>query len=438
LPAELSNLRQILSLNLSSNQLSGDVPKEFALLFEKPEYTSVDLQWNALTVRDEALKKELGDISVTQTIPPEDLEVAEISGTAVELTWAPIPFSEGPGGYEVLVSTQPGGPFQSFGRASDKHASSITVSNLETDTTYYFRVRTISEPNENNKNEVISETGAEVSATTLPFTYFYYPLIMAGSESYTGFAASNLSGSDTELVFEGYGPDGLPFEAAFNPAGFALEDGTQLARLGGEIFGTDQIPAGSWLELKSGKATRGSFFQIGSQSALDGGVPLTAPPLKRFYFTRAIGAQDLFANVPVRILISLINPTDEGIEVELTLVSNQREFLVGTKTETALRTLPPRGSLLESVDELFGDHGFPSGFIRVDVTGGEGAFGFSLLEIDGGKTLVGLNPVDETTALELFSAQIASAPDIFTNLKLINTTGAERQVQLTLLSEEGE
>src|SRR5690606_35122154 len=48
------------------------------------------------------------------------------------------------------------------------------------------------------------------------------------------------------------------------------------------------------------------------------------------------------------------------------------------------------------------------------------------------------NPVDETTALELFSAQIASAPDIFTNLKLINTTGAERQVQLTLLSEEGE
>src|SRR5690606_41663042 len=68
------------------------------------------------------------------------------------------------GGYEVLVSTQPGGPFQSFGRTSDKHASSITVSNLETDTTYYFRVRTISEPNENNKNEVISETGAEVSA----------------------------------------------------------------------------------------------------------------------------------------------------------------------------------------------------------------------------------------------------------------------------------
>src|SRR5690606_19736139 len=139
-----------------------------------------------------------------------------------------------------------------------------------------------------------------------------------------------------------------------------------------------------------------------------------------------------------RILISLINPTDEGIEVELTLVSNQREFLVGTKAETVVRTLPPRGSFLESVDELFGDHGFPSGFIWVDVPGGEGAFGFSLLEIDGGKTLVGLNPVDETTALELFSAQIASAPDIFTNLKLINTTGAERQVQLTLLSEEGE
>ena len=67
-----------------------------------------------------------------------------------------------------------------------------------------------------------------------------------------------------------------------------------------------------------------------------------------------------------------------------------------------------------------------------------GLVGFQLIEIDGGETLIGLNPAHESTAARLYSAQAASGTGLFTNLKLFNTASENRQLVLEFRKDDGE
>ncbi len=144
-----------------------------------------------------------------------------------------------------------------------------------------------------------------------------------------------------------------------------------------------------------------------------------------------------FRGQKATIRVALVNPNDHSIELQLTLVSDQLKFLVGTETRTAVRRIPPKGMILETITQLFGVHGFSNAYLRVDVSEGEGAVGFQLVQFEEAETLVGLNALTPTTKGKLFSAQLASGPGVFTSLKLISTSNENRRITMRAVADDG-
>ena len=177
IPVELGSLSALRYLNLSGNQLTS-APTELANLTgiiggtdEDGTQSYIDICWNAIHISDTGLQAFLDsrhedycDWFATQTIPPEDLEVGEITANTAELTWTPISYTADAGGYEAYYATDPGGEYTLAGTTEDKSAEGITVTLPESGGTWYFRVRTVTDSHENNQSTVRSEFTDPVSA----------------------------------------------------------------------------------------------------------------------------------------------------------------------------------------------------------------------------------------------------------------------------------
>jgi len=171
IPAALGGLTNMTHLYLSANQLSGSIPSEFQN-FTNLEAGELFLNCNALYTTDSDLRTFLnskqydGDWESTQTLAPLNLAIGTPAETSVPLTWTAITYTGDTGGYEIYYATTSGGPYTLFETTADKTVETITVTGLEPETTYYFRLRTVTQPYEHNQNTVYSEYTAEVSATT--------------------------------------------------------------------------------------------------------------------------------------------------------------------------------------------------------------------------------------------------------------------------------
>jgi len=172
IPPELGGLTDLRDVNLSSNQMTGEIPAEIQNLTSLVNDHS-DLRWNALHSTNAALvaflnsKQQGGDWQSTQTIAPAGLATGSLTTTSVAVSWTPIAYTGDTGGYQVLYSQIPGGPYTPFGTLTpDKTASSLTVTGLQPGTPYVFVVRTRTNSHVHNSNLVVSELSAEVPATT--------------------------------------------------------------------------------------------------------------------------------------------------------------------------------------------------------------------------------------------------------------------------------
>ncbi|MBW2558618.1 MAG: fibronectin type III domain-containing protein [Deltaproteobacteria bacterium] len=160
----------VTELSLDNNQLSGNIPTELGSL---TALTNLDLNYNALYTADTSLKdflesKPLGWEN-RQTIAPETVAVDSdsVSCASALISWTPISYTAGTGGYQVFYSETSDGPYTLFGTTADKSKSQLMVSGLIPETTYYFAVKTKTDPNNYNDNTVYSEYSVkEVSATT--------------------------------------------------------------------------------------------------------------------------------------------------------------------------------------------------------------------------------------------------------------------------------
>jgi Leucine-rich repeat (LRR) protein len=173
IPAELGNLASLQYLYLNSNRLSGEIPTSLSaenLTILQPGFT--DLRWNALQTSDNTLRAFLnskqtgGDWESTQTVAPANLSATVLSGTEIRLNWTPIAYTADSGYYEICRAAASGGTCASPVYSSPKSTSTATVGSLNPGTTYYFKVRTATEPHANNANTVASEWTSEVVATT--------------------------------------------------------------------------------------------------------------------------------------------------------------------------------------------------------------------------------------------------------------------------------
>jgi hypothetical protein len=171
---ELANMANLTFLYLDANKLTGNISTIYPVLNHVIEtnYGFVDIGYNGLYSNDPAVRNWLNAFITgwekTQTIAPANLSASTISSSSVWLTWDPIKYTSGTGGYMIYYSTTPGGPRVYAGLTSGKAAFNYEVKGLQPGTTYYFVLRTRTEPSVNNINLLTSDPGQEVSAATFP------------------------------------------------------------------------------------------------------------------------------------------------------------------------------------------------------------------------------------------------------------------------------
>ena len=171
IPTQLGTLTNLEFLYLPSNQLVGAVPAGITGLTNLVAGLS-DFRWNGVYSADPSIAAFLaaaqygGDWQSTQTVAPAGVAVGAVTSTSVELSWTPIAYTGGTGGYQAYDSTTSGGPYAAGGITGDKNASAIVVGGLTPGAAYYFVLRTVSNPNPNNQNTVTSDPSGEVSTTT--------------------------------------------------------------------------------------------------------------------------------------------------------------------------------------------------------------------------------------------------------------------------------
>jgi Leucine-rich repeat (LRR) protein len=162
---------EVIELDLNANNLAGSLPWSLQNLTHLADNQS-DFRWNAVYTSDAALREFLnskqsgGDWESTQTLAPSDVTTAEITEDAVSLSWTAISYTGDSGGYEIWYAEESGGEYSLYGITPDKRTEQFTVKDLNPDTAYDFKLRTVTEPHANNDSAVYSDYTAAVSAKT--------------------------------------------------------------------------------------------------------------------------------------------------------------------------------------------------------------------------------------------------------------------------------
>ena len=439
IPSGLSD-SVLYSLDLAGNLLTGPVPPDLMNLGGGSR-ARIDLNWNGLFAESEDLLAFLKTshpflvaLGETQTVAPFDAGVERVAGTSAVVPWEAIPFVGKIGGYEVLVATQSGGPYRLYDRTFNKEVESLQVTGLDTDTRYYFRVRTVTEPHSLNSNRIVSEPGPETLVRTDSRGRSILPLF-SGSQTATGMAVASDSDNAATLDFEALDVFGNLLNTGTNPAQRQLLPGEQFALLDTDLFGqgNSQELAG-WIDLGSDDSRFGSLFQILGPNQVDGTVPATVSS-RTLYFSRIHEGPESFRGQSATTLVSLVNPHQEECQIKLRYhAQSESGPAPAAEVIEILRVIPPRGMIISTIRDLLGQPA-SGGFLKVEVTRGEGVAGFEFLDLAGGRSLVVLPAFSHFRGRRLYSPQVAWGPSVFSDLNLINLTDQEQRALVSLVVE---
>jgi Leucine-rich repeat (LRR) protein len=176
LPPQVWDLSNLKSLGLEGNRLTGPIPEAITGL-SGLNNSSSSFSYNALYAQSQTVHDLIADLDWntawinTQSIAPAGLANGAVGDTYVDLIWNSIAFMGTPlsgdiGGYEVYYSDISGGGYNLFETTVDKTVEASTVTGLLPGTTYYFVLRTKTEPHLYNPNTVFSGYSTEISVLT--------------------------------------------------------------------------------------------------------------------------------------------------------------------------------------------------------------------------------------------------------------------------------
>lgn len=286
-------------------------------------------------------------------------------------------------------------------------------------------------------DQEILETPEETPIKELYLSYYRIDPV-----DFTGIAVFNPSASDAGVALTALQADGTPQSFQVNPSAFFLAAGRQRARVVEELFAAPfDFGSVGWIRLTTDNPDIGVFAQTGSRDglSLDGAVAIDAV-FQRLFFTRVLEGSESFRGRPARTILTLVNPHPEAIDVLLTLREASNSGAGNGSAETlpasTQRTIASRGFVSGTIEELFGVSEV-DGWIQADVESRPGILGFAWIEVDGVRTVLGLNAGGLGAATRLFSAQFAAQSDLFSSLRLINASDETRTVTVTAVSESG-
>ncbi len=200
IPEEIGNLVNLKWLLLTANRLSGAIPDT---LLNLTNLQYMDMRYNALYTANDSVRALLASYSsdweATQTVAPGGFSAVAVSENTIQLAWSPIFFTGYTGGYRVYYSTAPEGPYTLSHTTADKLVSVTTKGGLAAETTYYFKLQTVTDPHRNSPNTVESEYTASVSATTMPMPSITV-LTPNGGETYNGITSGAITWTSEGLV----------------------------------------------------------------------------------------------------------------------------------------------------------------------------------------------------------------------------------------------
>lgn len=157
IPAEVCALPKLTNVYLHNNALAGDIPAPFT-----ESVTTLLIDYNMLEAADPAVQQYLDAWAPgwrdTQTVPPTNLRLGEVTPNAVQVLWDPIAYAGDVGWYEVLYGWSSEGPFAKYGETSDKTVGEYTIDGLVRPRPMYVVVRTVTEAHGEQPNRLVSRT----------------------------------------------------------------------------------------------------------------------------------------------------------------------------------------------------------------------------------------------------------------------------------------
>jgi hypothetical protein len=174
IPSNITYLTALTHLYVQSNQLAGAFPSGFNNLNLLDNgsnfcYNALSAGNSTMLLYVNAKQEDDIELATTQTVAPDNLTAGSIEDHSITLSWTPIEYQDGGGGYEIDYGHAGGGwtPIpETDGRTADKSDNTYTVTDLISGTRYAFRVRTVTLSRTGyNDNEVKSEY-AIIDATT--------------------------------------------------------------------------------------------------------------------------------------------------------------------------------------------------------------------------------------------------------------------------------
>jgi len=174
LPESIVNLTGLQAIRVEKNFLVGDMPEELAQLEQLADGES-DFRYNGLATTDAALRsfiqtKQIDqDWESTQTVPPEELAADAIDTESIALTWEPITYTGGEGGYEIAYGLSGSTTTQRV-TVSDKGTDRYTFSGLNPEKTYFFRMRSFTQTDDGTLYSAESDTILKAPLPIIPET----------------------------------------------------------------------------------------------------------------------------------------------------------------------------------------------------------------------------------------------------------------------------
>ncbi len=427
LPPAVGNLTELRKLDVSSNAMGGYLPNALVNL-TKLNTTGLDLDYNAFYDDDPDMLAFVDahsstDFLATQTLPPTNLSFT-CSATGGLLSWTPMGYAEGSGGYRVYREGD--GSFNSVGVTTPKSATGLQIDSVVPGVPYQFYVTSYTEPHEHNANQVgsfMSDALDVLCGTFTPAASLLFPRMSFVPGGWTeGYGFVNPGAADAAVRFTAYAANGQAAGQAEPMAWYAGEQGaTQIDGVFGLSAATD-----GWVLAESNQAGLLGFFLTqhftpAGLVGLDGAEVLSAG-VSDGIIPRVAAAGTSSTE------IFLANPGDTGVTVTVSGLDGATEFFA------APAGIPAKGFWKFDAAALLG-HAF-DGCLHVQSTGP--VIGHATVR-DGDASIaaVNLQPFTEASTL-LYAAHVVMFPNVYTTkIQLINVNATAVTATLKFYLADG-